>query len=70
MVSEGMLDFPLSDLWRMGDHYMVTLMQQRLMNHLWGYIVLRRSSDEALHPFDAEVLRVAGGGCGPKEPWR
>ena len=42
----------------MGDHYMVTLMQQRLMNHLWGYIVLRRSSDEALHPFDAEVLRV------------
>ena len=58
MVSEGMLDFPLSDLWRMGDHYMVTLMQQRLMNHLWGYIVLRRSADEALHPFDAEVLRV------------
>ena len=35
MVSEGMLEFPLSDLWRMGDHYMVTLMQEHLLRHLW-----------------------------------
>ena len=34
MVSEGMLEFPLSDLWRMGDHYMVTLMQEHLLRHL------------------------------------
>jgi len=57
MVSEGMLEFPLSDLWRMGDHYMVTLMQQRLVEHLWHYILVLPRKDAPLSRFDAEVLR-------------
>jgi tetratricopeptide (TPR) repeat protein len=57
MVSEGMLDFPLSDLWKMGDHYMVTLMQERLVSHLWQYVVLLPRKGAPLHRFDQEVLR-------------
>ena len=57
MVSEGMLDFPLSDLWKMGDHYMVTLMQERLISHLWQYIVVLPRRVAPLHRFDAEVLK-------------
>ena len=57
MVSEGMLDFPLSDLWKMGDHYMVTLMQERLVSHLWHYVVLLPPKGAPLHRFDQEVLR-------------
>jgi hypothetical protein len=57
MVSEGMLEFPLSDLWRMGDHYMVTLMQQRLVYHLWHYIVVLPHQGAPLERFDAEVLK-------------
>ena len=51
MVSEGMLDFPLSDLWKMGDHYMVTLMQERLVSHLWHYVVLLPPKGAPLHRF-------------------
>ncbi|EKX44399.1 UDP-N-acetylglucosamine-peptide N-acetylglucosaminyltransferase [Guillardia theta CCMP2712] len=59
MVAEDYLEFPLSDLWRMGDHYMVVWIQQHLVLKLARYVYLvRRQGD--LHRFDQEVKRALG----------
>eukprot|EP00960_Hanusia_phi_P047056 758187-Hanusia_phi.AAC.2 len=59
MVAEEHLEFPLSDLWRMGDHYMVTWIQQHLVMRLARYVyVVRQSGD--LDPFDKVVKTAMG----------
>lgn len=57
IIAEDMLEFPLSDLWQMGDHYMVTLMQSHLVRHLWQYVVVLPHKGAQLERFDAEVLK-------------
>jgi tetratricopeptide (TPR) repeat protein len=57
MVAEDMLEFPLSDLWKMGNHYMVTLMQACVVRHLWQYVVVLPHKGAELERFDAEVMQ-------------
>ena len=57
-VVEGLLEFPLSDLWRMGDHYMIEWMQHTLAVNLENYIYLLPRKGAEISRFDKETMQV------------
>ena len=40
-IAEGHMEFPVSDLWRMGDHHMVTRIAQRVCEQLAHFVAVR-----------------------------
>ena len=64
-IAEGQLDFPLSDLWRMGDHHMATRIAQRVAESLAHFVAVTHNyvgggnfGGGRLSKFEQEVLRT------------